>query len=132
MAARFFVDESDLALGKLLADEHDDVVYPGHPDLPQVSRGALDDEWLPVIGELGLVVITRDRKIRYRTAEKHAWIDHNVRGFVLTGRKSQSTSDSKAILDRHWKTIIGLVEGEPSGPWMRAVTSAGLRNIALT
>ena len=66
MPARFFVDENDLALGKLLGAGHADVVYPGHPDLPQVPRGALDDEWLPVVGELALVVITRDRKIRYR------------------------------------------------------------------
>jgi hypothetical protein len=27
----FFVDENDLALGRLLAAEHDGVVYPGHP-----------------------------------------------------------------------------------------------------
>jgi hypothetical protein len=48
VAARFFVDENDLALGRALAEEHDDVVYPGHPDLPEVPRGALDDDWLPV------------------------------------------------------------------------------------
>lgn len=132
MAARFFVDENDLALGKLLASEHDDVVFPGHHDLPQVPRGAVDDTWLPMIGQLGLVVITRDRKIRYRTAEKRAWVDHEVRGFVLTGRTSQSTTDSKAILDRHWAVITELVEAEPHGPWMRAVTLTGLRLIELT
>ena len=43
MPIRFFVDENDLALGKLLAQERSDVVYPGHPDLPEVVRGTLDD-----------------------------------------------------------------------------------------
>lgn len=79
MPARFFVDENDLALGRLLAEEHGDVVYPGHEDLPEVPRGTLDDDWLPVIVQRRLVVITRDRRIRYRPAEKKAWVDHRVR-----------------------------------------------------
>jgi hypothetical protein len=122
VAARFFVDENDLALGKLLAVEHGDVVYPGHEDLREVRRGTLDDDWLPIIGQRRLVVITRDQRIRYRPAEKGAWVDHGVRGFVLTGKKSQTTTDSKAILDRHWAKIDSLVQAEPAGPWMRAVT----------
>ncbi len=38
MASRFFVDENDLALGKALAEAIGDVVYPGHPELPEVTR----------------------------------------------------------------------------------------------
>ncbi len=97
MPARFFVDENDLALGKALAEQHGDVVYPGHVGFPEVPRQTLDDDWLPIIGDRRLVVITRDKRIRYRPAEKRAWIAHSVRGFVLTGRKSQTTSDSLAI-----------------------------------
>lgn len=44
MPAKFFVDENDLALGKALDAVRGEVVYPGHPDLPEVPRGALDDE----------------------------------------------------------------------------------------
>jgi hypothetical protein len=127
LPARFFVDENDLALGRSLAEEHGDVVYPGHAELSEVPRGALDDEWLPVIGINRLVVITRDRKIRYRPAEKRAWVEHRVRGFVLTGKRSQTTADSRAILDRQWSTIESLVDGEPDGPWMRSVTEQGVR-----
>lgn len=75
------------------------VVYPGHPDLTQVPRGSLDDDWLPVVGGQGLVVVTRDNRIRYRTAERRLWVQHQVRGFVLSGRKSQSTADSAAVLE---------------------------------
>ena len=63
MAARYFVDENDLALGRALGEVHSEVVYPGHPDLAEVPRGALDDEWLPVVASLRLVVITRDQRI---------------------------------------------------------------------
>jgi hypothetical protein len=131
LPVRFFVDENDLALGRALADEHGNVVYPGHPNLPEIPRGALDDQWLPIIGAKGLVVITRDRRIRYWPAEKLAWVRHGVRGFVLTGKKSQTTADSRAVLDRHWSAIDALVDREPDGPWMWSVTDHGLRPIDL-
>ena len=43
MPASFFVDENDLALGKRLAELHEGVVFPGHPDIPEIPRGSLDD-----------------------------------------------------------------------------------------
>ena len=131
MAARFFVDENDLALGKRLAQRHADVVFPGHPELPEVGRGALDDEWLPVVGALRLVVITRDQRIRYRPVERRMWVQHRVRGFVLTGRRSQSTIDSLAVLERHWASMEAMRESQPEGPWMYAVTREGLREVEL-
>ena len=131
MAARFFVDENDLALGKALRKIHNDIVYPGHVELPEIPRGTLDDEWLPVIASLDLVVITRDQRIRYRPVEKRLCIEHRVRGFVLTGRRSQSTLDSLAILEHHWHHIQQIISAEPDGPWMLAVTATGLRPITL-
>jgi hypothetical protein len=129
--ARYFVDENDLALGKALAERHDDVVFPGHRALPEVPRGSVDDSWLPVVGGRRLVVITRDQRIRYRPVEKQMWVEHHVRGFVLTGRKSQSTTDSLAVLDRHWARVEQLVSDRPDGPWMYAVTDERLREIEL-
>ena len=123
MTARFFVDENDLALGKALREIHDDVVYPGHVELPEIPRGALDDEWLPVVASLHLVVITRDQRIRYRPVEKRLWVEHNVRGFVLTGQRSQSTVDSRASPYSH---SIGRASSRSSTPsltdrgWMRS------------
>jgi hypothetical protein len=76
-------------------------------------------------------VITRDQKIHYRPAERQAWVDYAVRGFVLTGKGSQSTADSQAVLRRHWRTIRLIVDAELDGPWMRAVTNQGLRAIDL-
>lgn len=107
-------------------------MYPGHPELPDVPRGSLDDEWLPVIGAQKLVVVTRDKRIRYRPVEKRMWMEHHVRGFVLTGRTSQSTADSLAVLDTHWTAIEDIAEDQPDGPWMYAVTSERLREIDLS
>jgi hypothetical protein len=131
VAARYFVDENDLALAKALAAMHRDVVYPGHPDLPEVPRQTLDDDWLEVIGTQGIVVITRDQRMRYRPVEKRMWVEHRVRGFVLTGSTSQSTADSLALLGHHWMRMAAIVEGRPTGPWMYAVTRTGAREIVL-
>ena len=59
--ARFFVDENDLALGRSLALARRDVLHPGHPRLPEIPLGTADAQWLPIVGGLGLVVITRDK-----------------------------------------------------------------------
>ena len=99
MSARFFCDETDLALGKALERIHgEDIVYPGHAGLPEVRRGTDDEGWLPVIGRRRLAVITRDSRIRRRPVEKKLWIDYGVR---------------------------------PTGSWMYAVTTSGLREIEL-
>jgi hypothetical protein len=132
VAGGYFVDENDLALGKALAERRDDVVFPGHPALPEVPRQSLDDEWLAVVGARQLVVITRDQRIRYRQIEKARWRESGVRGFVLTGRTSQSTTDSLELLERHWSQIEGIVQSRGDGPWMFAVTKSGLREISLS
>jgi len=132
VAGGYFVDENDLALGKALAERRGDVVFPGHPALPEVPRQSLDDEWLAVVGARQLVVITRDQRIRYRPVEKARWRESGVRGFVLTGRTSQSTTDSLELLERHWSQIEGIVQSRGDGPWMFAVTKSGLREISLS
>ncbi len=78
--ARFFVDENDLALGRSLALARKDVVHPGHTRLPEVPVGTRDRDWLPVAGRLGLIVITRDKKIRSRPVEADLVVAAGIRG----------------------------------------------------
>lgn len=44
-----------------------------------------DNEWLERCGREGWVVLTKDRRIRYRPAEIAAIADHGVQAFILTG-----------------------------------------------
>ena len=129
--ARFFVDETDLALGQVLDDRLGGIVYPGHAQLPEVPRGTKDEEWLDVVGSRSLVIITRDNKIRYRRPEKQMWINRRVRGFVLTGSRSQSTDTSLEVLAGHWNEIVKLVTSSRPGPWMFTVTTRELKEITL-
>jgi len=131
MTYRFFADETDLALGRMLAVTRGDVVFPGHPDLPEVPRMTPDDEWIEVVGKRNLVVITRDQSIRYQPVELRTWVDNLVRGFVLTGRASQTPADSLRVLEASWPTVESLMAGKPVGPWMYALTDGGAREIRL-
>ena len=125
------MDETDLGLAKRLAVQRNGILYPGHPAIPSIPRGTHDEEWLQVVGQVNLVVITRDKRIRYAPVERQAWVRFRVRGFVLTGRGSQSTEDSLAILDKHWKQIESMSKHLPNGPWMYSVTRGGIREMPL-
>jgi hypothetical protein len=49
-------------------------------------QDALDLEWLTAIGKKNWIVVTRDERIRYRVAEKHAIRRAKVRAFVLAAQ----------------------------------------------
>lgn len=82
MTLRWFVDESALGLGKLLARTRNDVIYAGHPDLPEIPLGTIDVGWMPIVAERNWVAIRRDRRIHTRPLE--------VRVFV-TGQQTEGS-----------------------------------------
>ena len=126
---RWFVDENNLLLARRLAEVRDGVVHPGHADLPEVPRGASDETWLEVVGAIDLIVITRDKRIRYRPVERQRWIDHAVRGFVLTSAGNMRIDDQLAILGSRWAAMESIEAANPRGPWMYSVTRSGIRQL---
>jgi len=50
------------------------------------SQNAQDLEWLTAAGKNDWIVVTRDERIRYRVAEKHAVRRAKVRAFVLAAQ----------------------------------------------
>lgn len=58
-----------------------------------------DETWLKKAGELGDVVLMKDRRIRYRTAERSALIRHNVRAFCLSSGNVDSARMIKTFVD---------------------------------
>lgn len=68
---RYFADENARGLAKLLMRAgRTDVVHPGHRSLPEMPLGGHTGlDWMPVAAELGLIVLSRDRRIRTRPAE---------------------------------------------------------------
>ena len=129
--ARFFVDENDLALGRSLSWARRDVVHPGHPSLPNVPLGTSDPVWLRIVGRLGLVVLTRDKKIRSRPVEAAAVQTAGIRGFVLTSAGDLSTWQTLTLLVRQWDAIEAHILEHPNGPWLAALNNHGVRPLSL-
>ena len=102
------------------------------PTCSEVPRGTLSTTGgCRSSDDSGLAVITRDMRIRYRPVEKRPWVDARRPRVRLTGRKSQSTDDSLAILERHWERIEELLVERPAGPWMYLVTDRRLIDVKL-
>jgi hypothetical protein len=128
---RFFVDENLLSLAHRLAEVRIDVAFPGHPLLPEVPLGALDHDWLMEIGRRGLVLITRDKKIRSRPVERAAIYEAGVKGFVLTRAGDMSTQAMVDLVLSKWAAMERFLVDHPEGPWLAAVTRHSIAALRL-
>lgn len=70
----YFTDENALGLGKLLRRSgRDDVLYAGHEELREVPLGTLDLDWMPVVAQRELIVLTRGTSARGRPSFGCTW-----------------------------------------------------------
>lgn len=118
---RFFVDESTLGIGKVLAIARRDVVHVGHPAFPEVGYGALDPDWIPIVAGLGLAVIARDRRFRTKPVELELMRAHGLRVFWIAGKRDLSTWDYVIRMVRRWDDIEAALANKGPGPWFSAV-----------
>ena len=58
----------------------------------------VDAEWLELCGREGLIVVTKDRRIRYRPTEVSAIRRHRVRAFVLGGGQLKASEQVARLL----------------------------------
>lgn len=130
--AVYFTDENTLGLGKLLERSgRDDVVYPGHPGLPQVPLGTPDVDWMPVIARRELLVITRDRRIRTRPAELAVYSEFGIRSVWIGTKRDLGPRDQLELFLRHEDRLRREMVKRGPGPWALAMSSSGLRPLVL-
>ena len=79
-----------------------------------LPRGTPDADWLFYAGERGWVVLTRDKRVRYRRLERLALRAANVRTFVFIGG-NVTLDATAAILARAVPYIRAICAREP-GP----------------
>lgn len=128
----YFTDENALGLGKLLLREgRDDVVHPGHPALPDVPRGTLDLDWMPVVAALDLVVLTRDRRIRTRPAELRTYLEHGLRSVWIGAKHDLGPADQLELFRRHESRLQREIVKRGPGPWALAMSPTGVRQLPL-
>lgn len=88
-----------------------------------LPKGTDDQTWLALAGSLGWVVLTRDKRIRYRQLERQALESAGVRAFVFIGG-NVTLSDTAAILARTYTAIADICKREP-GPFLYHVGRGG-------
>lgn len=131
-APTYFTDENLLGLGKLLMRSgRADVVYPGHVNLPEVPLGAPDLEWMPIVASQGLIVLTRERRIRTRPVELAAYREHGIRSVRVGGKRDLSPTDQVNIFVRHEERLLRHAVRLGRGPWALLLTREGVRELPL-
>jgi hypothetical protein len=126
---RLFVDESLMGLGKALYFARKDVVYAGHALIPDAPTGALDTAWIPAVAARGLAVITRDRHVRTRTAERERLLDHGLRVFCIAGKRDLDSWGYLLRMVRRWADLERTLEEHGPGPWYMAIHESRISEV---
>ena len=103
---KFFIDinlSQQLAIGMKGFGEH--VIHLQEKFPPDTD----DQIWLKYIGEKGLILVTRDERIRWRPAELRALKDHKVGAFFLGG-KNRTRCQLIQQLVRNWPHMKELAD----------------------
>jgi hypothetical protein len=91
--------------------------------LDHFARGTPDEEWLPIVGSNGWALLTTDKRIRYRTNERHAVIKHNVRMFYFS-KNDLSGQQMASALEKALPEIRRICVRQ-APPFFAAITKAG-------
>jgi hypothetical protein len=87
------------------------------------SRGIKDPDWLPVAGQNGWIVLTKDKAIQKRPNEMLALVNSGVRAFVLAAG-AMTGPDQAALFVRLLPKMISFVEHLPA-PFLVRVSRDG-------
>jgi hypothetical protein len=102
-----------------------------HPDMDEcrINVGDKDADWLPYVGRKDWATIMRDQHIDTRSGERKAFMENNVRAFVLTGSGEFYMWDMVKLLMHRWDRIIKQVSSGEPGPYLYSVTRTTFRRL---
>ncbi len=86
-------------------------------------QDALDEVWLPAVGQNGWAVLTSDYRIRYRQAARSAAIAAGVALFIFTGKRMRAAATADALV-RALPQMMRLLETERR-PFIAKVSRSG-------
>jgi hypothetical protein len=81
-----------------------------------VPRGTPDDVWLGECGTHGWIVLTRDKRIRYRVLERTALQENGVKAYVFTGGNVSLAATVEIIVGAMPKILK--IAGETAAPFI--------------
>lgn len=127
----FYFDECLLGAAKRLEQAEFEVLHPGHPDIPNLPLGSTDPEWMTEVARLGLIGVTRDRRINKKPSEKTIVRECGLKVIWFSGRKDMSPSDQAVLFLRHLARIRRMAVKLGTGPWGLGLTQHSVRPISL-
>lgn len=101
------------------------IVHPGHADWPY-DQDEADEVWIPYVGGESWLTILRDRKIRFRNAERAALIANRVRAINVATKANLTIDQAVDLLQSNWSDIERTLE---SAPAFYHLTMAGLKEM---
>ena len=90
---------------------------------PKFRHDSPDTEWLPEVGRKEWVLLSKDKVIRTRGAERRALLDAGVAAFFLTSGNLQGPEMADAFV-RAIPKMLGLLASTPR-PFIARVTRTG-------
>jgi predicted nuclease of predicted toxin-antitoxin system len=117
----FFLDESLDSLTVVTALREAGAAVERLTD--HFPKGTRDEIWLTEAGRKAWVVLTRDKRIRYRYLERLALRTARVRAFVFTGG-NVTGRETATILAGALKRITSIARADP-GPFIYHIGRAG-------
>lgn len=138
MTVRFYFDADLIGVAKLLVQARSDVTFAGDPGgigpdkrarpACPISPETKDEVWIPQAAGHGWVVISRDRHIKSRPAERRAIVDNEARFVTLDASKHQLNKWLQLeIIVCQWRKIENLAE--LPGPWIYTASRTGLYKV---
>jgi len=91
--------------------------------LDHFARGTSDEDWLPFVGKNGWILLTSDGRIRYRSNEKQAVVENNVRMFYFSNNNMSGEQMATAIEEALPEIYKLCAKHAP--PFIAAITRTG-------
>jgi len=122
---QIFFDASLIGAAKLPVPTDARIVYPGHPAWPY-DQDEADEIWLSHVGGDNWLTILRDRKIRFRRAEKSALVENRVRAINVATIANLTVQETVELLQTN---RVAIEETVNSPPAFYHLTTAGLKEM---
>lgn len=125
----YYFDADILGLAKIVMMLRSDVTYPGdlggvihnreRPPCFIYDTNVKDHVWIPRVADRGWSIITRDKRILDKTAERKAVLEHKAKVLTLVGEGAMTKWGQLEILMCRWRDIEKL--GSDTGPFIYAL-----------
>ena len=134
---RYYFDADVLGLAKVVTLIRPDATYAGDPGgvvrsqrrdaCPITTPAAKDVDWIPVVARRGWSIITQDRRIAGRPAERAAVMDNRAKLFRIGSRKNLDVWGQLEVLLTSWRNIGRLSQDD--GPYIYVLHRTRFRRI---